>query len=118
MSEKGLKGIEMMCEYCKQPIAPENAVRHHTSYNPEVMVLVHRVCHVKLHTEYSHPLKPNEKRSALFKYVPTKGQMNVYISEEQLGRFREWCAAQGRPMNRVMVKMIDDLLENRYKPYG
>lgn len=48
-----------VCAFCNTGISPEDRVKHHISYFPEITIDLHNSCHTKLHrnTNISHFLK-------------------------------------------------------------
>jgi len=47
------------CAYCKKT---EDLVLHHVSYQPEVVVMLCRECHAKVHYTIPHPERPPKFR--------------------------------------------------------
>jgi len=47
--------LKETCELCGNKIEPEHKVRHHVSYSPEKVIVVHPGCHNKIHKTSEFP---------------------------------------------------------------
>ena len=69
--EKFREKLKEVCEVCGEKIELLKEVRHHVSYSPEKVILVHASCHNKIHKTdlFPHHKPKNEKRQNEMKRV-------------------------------------------------
>ena len=65
--EKYKDSLKPICEVCGKKIDLSKEVKHHISYIPENVILVHASCHNKIHKKNLFPhLKPSKSETDKF----------------------------------------------------
>lgn len=108
------EGEAEVCKQCGQPIAPEDRVMHHLSYEPETTIPMHRICHSTMHSSKSpSELKPTQSRPNGFVLPKDTTAITVYIKIAKLDKLDKLCGPI--PRNKYLNKLIDDLISGEFE---